>query len=292
MPRLRRSCLFVTGADHRALEHARSAGADTLILDLEDTVAADRKSAARALVSEFLRAGGPPDTERAVRVNAVGTAQLDDDLPAVVVAGADALVVPKTESPDDLRALDVRLAILERRSGRHVGTVRLLPLLETPAGVLRAHQLAIASPRVDALVIGHVDLSRTLGIREAGAMEGTILHARAHLVLAAKAASVDAIDAVYMRAEDDTGFEAEARQGLALGFGGKLLVQAHQVPLIHAVYQPSEAEVDYARRLVAAFDAASADGRGLFVFEGRIIDLPVVEAERSVLRRARRTARR
>jgi citrate lyase subunit beta/citryl-CoA lyase len=286
MRRLRRSCLFVTGADHRALERARSAGADTLILDLEDTVTPGRKAAARALVSEFLGAGGPGSTERTVRVNAIGTTELVEDLPSVVAAGADALVVPKTEDPDALRALDVRLVTLERQSGRRVGAVKLLPLLETPTGVLRAREIAIASARVDALVIGHVDLSRTLGIRETGAMHGTILHARAHLVLAAKAANVDAIDAVYMRADDDAGCEAEARQGLALGFGGKLLVDARQVPLIHAVYQPSAAEIDYAHRLIAAFDAACAEGRGLFVFEGRVIDLPVVEAERSVLRRA------
>ncbi|MBI1735003.1 MAG: CoA ester lyase [Candidatus Rokubacteria bacterium] len=288
MSRLRRSLLFVTGADAGALERARDAGADTLILDLEDTVAPDRKAEARRVVTTFLAAPRTAETELAVRINAVGTIESSDDVRDAARAGADALVVPKTESVETLRDLDARLGSLERSAGRHVGEIRLLPLIETPGGVLNAAAIAKATPRVDALVFGHVDLSRTLGIREAGAGEGTILHARAHLVLAAKAAAVQVIDAVFMRAGDPDGFEREARQGLALGYTGKLLIDAEQVRLVHAVYAPTADEIAYAERLVAAFETARADGRGLFVFEGRVIDLPVVEAERAVLARARR----
>lgn len=285
MTRLRRSLLFVSGADADALARARDAGADTLILDLEDTVAPARKLEARTLVVGVLRDKRPGGTEYAVRVNAPGTAQFLDDVRVVVAAGADALVVPKTERGDTLREIDTRLAPLERRHGRRIGAVRLLPLVETPVGVLNAAGIALATPRVDALVLGHVDLSRALGIRETGASAGTILHARAHLVLAAKAAGIDAIDAVFMR-QDDAGFEAEAREGLGLGYAGKLLVHPRQVSLLHAVYAPTRQEIEYARRLLEAFEAAGAEGRGLFVFEGRVIDLPVVEAERTVLARA------
>jgi citrate lyase subunit beta / citryl-CoA lyase len=285
MPRTRRSMLFVSGNDPKALDRARASGADSLILDLEDTVTADRKGEARALVASFLSGGGPEGAERTVRVNAFGTEDLARDLDAIIPGRPDALVVPKTSEPRDVRVLATRLARLERRAGIPAGSVKLLPLIETPLGVLNAYPIATASPRVDALVIGHVDLSRTLGIREAGAMDGVILHARCQLVLAARAAGLDAIDAVYMSVDAD-GLAAETRQGLALGFAGKLCAHPTHVAIVHAAYAPSDGEVDYARRLVAAFDAHVASGHGIFVFEGRVIDLPVVEAERSVLARA------
>lgn len=285
--RLRRSLLFVCGADPAGMESARSSAADTLILDLEDTVPPALKPRARGLVTDFLRAPGRPGLERAVRVNAPATGWFSDDVAAVVAAGADALVVPKVESPEDVQLADRHIGDGERQAGRPAGSARLLALVETPRGVLNSYPIAAASPRLDALVIGHVDLSRTLGIKEAGAGEGTILHARCQVVLAAKAGGKEAIDAVFMNLEDSAGFVAEARQGLRLGFAGKLVMDEHQVALVHEAYRPSDDEVAYARRLLAAFAAAIAEGKGLFVFEGRVIDLPVVEAERAVLARAR-----
>lgn len=285
--RLRRSLLFVCGASPPALEAAGHSLADSLILDLEDTVTPPQKPRARGLVIEFLRRPARPGLERSVRVNALRTPWFAEDVAAAAGAGADALVVPKVESVEDIRAVEEQLSRDERRAGRDEGAVKVLTLIETPRGVLAAAAIAAASPRVEALVIGHVDLSRSLGIKEAGAMEGTILHARCHLVLAAKAAGKEAIDAVFMDLDDPEGFAAEARQGLGLGFAGKLVIDERQVALAHEAYRPTEAEIASARRLVAAFEAAMAQGRGLFVFEGRAIDLPVVEAERSILARAR-----
>ncbi|HBH02356.1 MAG TPA: CoA ester lyase [Candidatus Rokubacteria bacterium] len=284
--RARRSLLFVCGAEPAALEAARGSDADSLILDLEDTVTPERKPRARALVAEALGQPARPGLERTVRVNPPSTSWFADDVAAVVAAGADALVVPKVETAADVRRVARRLAATERARGRPAGAVRLLALVETPRGVLNASAIAGASARLDALVIGHVDLSRALGIREAGATEGTILHARCHLVLAAKAAGRQAVDAVFMDLDDPDGLTAEARQGLRLGFTGKLVIDERQVALVHAAFRPSEAEVAYARRLVAAWDAAVAAGTGVFVFEGRVIDRPVVEAERTVLARA------
>jgi len=284
--RARRSLLFVCGAEPAALEAARGSAADSLILDLEDTVTPEHKPRARTLVADFLTGPARAGLERTVRVNPPATPWFADDVAAVVAAGADALVVPKVEVPADVRRVARGLAQAERAGERSAGAVRLLALLETPRGVLDAPAIAGASARLDALVIGHVDLSRTLGIREAGAMEGTILHARCQLVLAAKAAGLQAVDAVFMDLDDPDGFTAEARQGLRLGFTGKLVIDERQVALAHAAFRPSEAEVAYARRLVAAWDAAVAAGTGVFVFEGRVIDRRVVEAERTILARA------
>lgn len=284
--RHRRSLLFVCGAEPALLEAATRSAADSLILDLEDTVTPDRKPRARKLVADFLGQPARPGLERAVRVNAVSTPWFPGDLAAVVAAGAGALVLPKVESPGDILAVLPHLQRAELAAGRGAGTVRLLPLIETPLGVLNAYPIARADSRIEALGLGHVDLSRTLGINEAGATEGTLLHARCQLVLAAKAAHCEAIDTVFMDLNDANGFAAEARQGLRLGFAGKLLIDEGQVALLHHAYRPSEEEIAYARRLVEAYEAACAEGTGLFVFEGRVIDRPVVDAERSILVRA------
>lgn len=273
------------GADSRLLEAAARSAADCLILDLEDTVTPDRKPAARALVADFLRRPARPGRERAARVNPVSSPWFATDV-AAVVAAADALVLPKVESPDEITAAASHLRQAEREAGRREGSVGLLALIETPRGLLAATSIAAVDSRVGALLLGHVDLSRALGIKEAGATEGMILHARCQLVLAAKAAGRRAIDTVFMDLDDASGFTAEARQGLRLGFTGKLLIDERQVALLHEAYRPSEDEIAYARRLVAAYEAAVAEGRGLFVFEGRAIDLPVVEAERTILARA------
>ena len=286
--RSRRSLLFVSGSEPSGLEAARHSAADGLILDLEDTVPPARKPLARRHVADFLAQPAREGLERGVRVNATTTPLFTDDIAVAVTSGADALVIPKVESADDIHLVVRHLERAEGRAGRAQGSVKLLALIETPRGVLNADAIATASPQIEALVMGHVDLSRALGIKEAGAMQGTILHARCQLVLAAKAAGRDAIDTVFMDLDDPDGFAAEARQGLQLGFGGKLLVDESQVALVHEVYRPSEEEVAYARRLIAAFEAAVAEGKGVFLFEGRMIDLPVVEAERTVLERARR----
>ena len=284
--RLRRSLLFVCGAEPDALEAARRSAADGLILDLEDTVTPDKKPLARRLVADFLRGPTRAGLERAVRVNPAPTPWFADDVAAVVAAGVDALVIPKVESAADVHLVNRHLDEAERESGRSTAAVRLLALVETPLGVLNAYAIATAGARLEALVIGHVDLSRTLGIKEAGAMEGTVLHARCQLVLAAKAAGLEAIDAVFMDLRDPDSFTAEACQGLRLGFAGKLLIDERQVVLVHASYRPSDTEIAYARRLIAAWEAALAEGKGVFVFEGRVIDRPVVEAERTILARA------
>jgi citrate lyase subunit beta/citryl-CoA lyase len=155
--RLRRSLLFVPGSEPRHLARARAAGADTLVFDLEDAVAADAKVRARDLVVETLRAGGLGASEAAVRVNAPGTPQFDADLEAVTAAGADAIMVPKSERAEVLLDVAEALTRLERDNVREPGAVRVLALIETAAGVAGALAVAAATPRVAALCFGHAD---------------------------------------------------------------------------------------------------------------------------------------
>lgn len=287
-PRLRRSLLFVPGSEPRRLARAREAGADTLLFDLEDAVAPDEKARARDLVAAALRAGGFGDSEAAVRVNAPATPFFADDLAAVVAAGADAVLVPKAERAADLAAVAAALREHERAAGRADGSVRLLALVETAAGVADAPALAAATPRLEALCFGHADFARDLRLPAAEPSSPVIEHARCAVVIAARARGLAPIDSVCLAVRDAEAMRADAALGRALGFDGKLCIHPQQVAIANAVYTPTAAEVAGARRIVAAWAQAQAEGRAVLALDGRMVDAPVVAAAEQVLARARR----
>jgi len=283
----RRSLLFVPGAEPRKLERARKAAADTLLLDLEDSVAPDRKTDARQSVAEALRTGGFGDREPAVRVNAPGTAYFDADLEAVVAAGGRSIMLPKCESPEGIARVVERLQALEAGRAAERG-VKLLALVESPAGIANALAIGRAAARVDALCFGHADFSLEMGLTAADASRGIVYHARCSLVIAAKACGVAPIDSVHLAVRDPKAFRADAELGRSLGFEGKLCVHPDQVEVANAVYTPAAAEIDYASRVVEAAERAAAEGRGVFALDGKMIDAPLVAAQRRLLERARR----
>lgn len=282
MSRMRRSLLFVPGSEERKLAKVPGLRADSIILDLEDGVAPDRKDAARELVAAFLRGAEPAPAERLVRVNGLRTRHCARDLQAIAPAGPAGIVLPKVEGPDEVREVE---ALLDRAGA--APTVRILPLIETARGILQSAAIAAASPRVEALILGHADLCQDLRVGRLRAGDGIIQHARCQMVLAARAAGKEAIDTVFLDLDDLPGLEAEAREAARLGFGGKLAIHPGQVEVIHRAFTPDPEAVRYAERLVAAWEAALSDGKGIIIFEGRMIDIPVVEVERRVLERAR-----
>jgi citrate lyase subunit beta/citryl-CoA lyase len=281
--RLRRSLLFVPGGEPRKLEKARGAAADTLLLDLEDSVAPARKDEARGIVAAALRAGGFGDAEVAVRVNAPGTADFEADLEAVVAAGGSVLLIPKAESVESVAAIDARL----RGLGAGGERVRLLLLVETPAGIARALAIGGASPRVLGLCFGHADFSLAMGLPASDSSRGVVHHARCTLAIAAKACGVAPIDTVFLDVRDDAGFRDDAQLGLDLGFEGKLCIHPRQVEIANAVYTPGEEQIEYAQRVVEAWGRAEAEGRGVFALDGKMIDAPLVAVQLRVLERAR-----
>jgi citrate lyase subunit beta/citryl-CoA lyase len=289
--RLRRSVLFVPGGHPRRIEKAPSAGADTLVLDLEDSVAPDEKDRARELVAAALREGKAGDAEAAVRVNAPDTAHFAADLEAAVLAGAEAIMLPKAQGAEVLAEVDARIDELESERGPGA-RVRLLALVETPAGVVRLGSLADAAGRIDALCFGHADFAREMGLAEADASRGVILHARCALAIAARAAGVSAIDCVFLDVRDERAFREDVARGMSLGFEGKLCIHPTQVRIANEVYTPTAERVDYARRVVEGWERALADGSGVFSLDGRMIDAPLVAIERRVLERARRAGAR
>lgn len=273
----RRSLLFTPGDRPEMMRKAPRAGADALVFDLEDAVAPDRKDEARAAVRDVL--SDPefdPDAEVCVRVNPTGIAA-DDDLRGVLAEERaaerlDSVMLPKVEAADDAETL---AGLLDERGA----AVPVLALVETAAGVLAAEEIA-AVPEVDALAFGAEDLAADLGATRTD--EGTeVLHAREHVVLAASAADVDALDTVYTDIEDADGLRAETEFAIELGYDGKLAIHPAQVDPINEAFTPAPERVEWAERVLDAKREADAEGRGVFRVDGEMIDAPLVaQAER------------
>ncbi len=276
-PRPRRSVLFMPGSNARAMAKARTLPADALIFDLEDAVAPGAKEAARAQVVAAVHASGYGRREVIVRVNALGSAWGGDDLAAVAGAGADAVLLPKVESPD---AVLEALGVLDRSAAPP--TLAVWCMLETPRGILAAPAIASASPRVAALVMGTSDLAKDLHARHTRDRL-PLLTSLQLCVLAARAAGVAALDGVHLDLDDDAGFEAACRQAADLGFDGKTLIHPKTIAKANEVFGPSASEVAWARRVIAAHAEAVAEQRGLVVLDGRLIEsLHVDDAHRVV----------
>lgn len=277
-----RSLMFVPGAKTRLLEKARTAAADAVILDLEDGVAPDAKTEARALIRQALDAG-PFAPQVIVRINGWSGGLAQDDLEATLPGGGvEAICLPKAEDPVEVQALSRWLDGWEVKQGLRSGSLGVLLMIETALGVLRAFDLAQSSPRVQALCLGGEDLSRDLGaVRTKEGQE--LAYARAHLVVAARAAGVLAIDTVYTDLQDEAGLRAEAIQARRLGYSGQLLIHPNQIEPVHQAWAPSPAEVEWARRVLAAFEEAMARGDGVVALDGKMIDAPVVARARELL---------
>ena len=286
--RVRRSLLFVPGSDERKLAKSRALTSDALILDLEDGVAPERKGEARRLVAAYLREAAPGAAERAIRLNGLHSPFFAEDLRAIVGARPNALIFPKVESPEQVAAIEAAVGAAERAAGLSGPGLPLLLFIESARGLAAAAAIAGASRRVEALILGHADFCKDLGVRQPRPTEGILLHVRCALVLAARAAGVEAIDTIHESIGDVEGLRAEAEQAAALGFAGKLALHPAQVEPIQVAFTPTPEEVTYARRVVEGFDAAKAAGRGVFTLDGRMIDEPFVEVERRLLARARR----
>jgi citrate lyase subunit beta / citryl-CoA lyase len=274
--RPRRSVLFMPGSNPRAPEKARTLPADGLIFDLEDAVAAEAKEGARTIVPAALARGGYGDRELVIRVNAIDTPWGHSDLATAATMPIDAVLMPKVENPD-LVALTVSLldgfGAPERLS--------VWCMLETPRGILYAREIAAASPRLAALVLGTSDLTKDLHAfptRDRLPLVTSLSLA----VLAARAHGLAVLDGVHLDLADDEGFAAACRQGRELGFDGKTLIHPKQIAA-NAAFAPTPEEVEWSRRIIAAHSEAAAAGRGVVLVEGRLIENLHVENARRLL---------
>lgn len=275
--RPRRSALYMPGANARALEKARALDADVLILDLEDAVAPARKSEARRLVVAALARGGHGHRERVVRINGSGSPWEAEDLSAVASSGADAVLLPKVEDAATVRGVEAALVACHAPPA-----LSIWAMIETPRGVLRAAEIAGASPRLGGLVAGTSDLVKDLGARHtAGRAE--VLTALSLIVLAARAHGLACLDGVHLHLDDEAGFEAACVQGRDLGFDGKTLIHPRTIATANRVFGPSPAELDQARRIMVAHAEAESFGQGVVVVDGRLVEALHVAAARRLL---------
>ena len=283
--RLRRSLLFVPGDDARKLDRADSAGADTLILDLEDAVATSRKERAREEVSERIRGGAFSASEVAVRVNPPSTPYFEADLASVVEAGARLLLIPKAESAQGVAS--VSRAVSNVEGSEDAELVRLLALVESARGIAHVATIGEGTTRLDGLCFGNADFALDMGLPEADLATGVVYQARCNLAIAAVAARVSPIDGVCLSAKDEDAFRDEASEAARLGFHGKLCIHPSQVPLANAIFTPSAEQVATARRIVEAWETASASGQGVLTLDGKMLDAPLVAVQKALLERAR-----
>lgn len=281
----RRSLLYVPGDSWRKLEKATTLAADTVILDLEDAVAGGRKEEARGTVRRALHELDFGGRERLVRINPIGSALAFAELEATLPLQPDGYIVPKVEIAEDLRAVDRAITEHELVEGKAQGTIRLFAMVETARGVLNLREIVAASARLDGLILGAEDLAADVGaIRTQAGWE--IFYARSILVMAAAAYGLHPIDGVYTGIQDLDGLQDECARVRELGFTGKTAIHPGQLPIINQAFLPSAEEIDRAQQIVAGFEQHTASGSGVFVFDGQMVDMPVVRSARRILARA------
>ena len=275
--RPRRSVLYMPGANERALEKAKGIAADALILDLEDAVAPDAKAEARERVCDAVRSGAYGSKELTIRINGIGTDWHDDDIAAAATAGPHAIVVPKVNSADEVHSL---VGVLEG-AGAPAHTM-LWAMLETPMAVFAAADILGASPRLTVAIMGTNDLAKELHAEQV-AGRAPLLFGLQQCVMAARLTDTVILDGVFNDIKDDDGFRAEAIQARQFGFDGKTLIHPSQVEPANDVFAPGPDEIDHARRVIAAFDEATAQGKGVVTVDGRMIENLHVDNARRVL---------
>ena len=281
--RIMRSWMFVPGHQQRMIDKAYGLKLDVAMFDLEDGVPPGEKDTARAMMAETL-AYPSSGMLRFVRIHPAGTEEIEVDLPAVIRPGLDGLTLTKVHCPEDVLGVCAILDEREEAVGLQRGSVRLLATIESARGLIQAPAIAASTPRLVGLMFGAEDFAMDLGmfnVRQGEA--GDFLYARSALVVAAASEGLQAIDRVYTEIRNPAGLEKDTQLARDLGFSGKALIHPAQIEVVEKVFRPNDAEVEYARRVVDAFEAAEAEGAGAVAVDGQMVDLPVVERARRVL---------
>ena len=281
-----RSLMFVPGHKRPMVEKALAmASLDVAILDLEDGAPPAQKDAARRVLADALARDGGARPARFVRANAVASAHFASDIAAIVGPGLRAIVLPKVDGVADVAAAEEIVSGRERDAGLAAGSVRFVVSVESALGLLNAYAIATSSPRIAGVLFGAEDYANDLGLPAGRQGEASrLLHARASVVVAATAARVPAYDGIWPDIRDAAGLRRDSALGRQLGFSGKSLIHPGQIDAINEAFSPSEADLEAARNVVAAFETAEARGDGAAALDGSLVDRPIVERARRVLR--------
>ncbi|PTO34949.1 citrate (pro-3S)-lyase subunit beta [Enterococcus mundtii] len=281
MERLRRTMMFVPGANAAMLRDAPLYGADSLMFDLEDAVSLKEKDSARLLVHMALKTFDYSKVETVVRINAL-TAGGDQDIEAMVLAGIDVIRLPKTETAQDIIEVDQVITSVEETYHIPMGTTKMIAAIESAEGVLNAREIAKASKRLVGIALGAEDYVTNMKTQRYP--DGQELSFARNMILhSARAAGIAAIDTVYSDVENLEGFQAEVRLIKQLGFDGKSVINPRQIPLVHAIYEPTEKEIQAAKEVIWGIQEAEAKGSGVISVNGKMVDKPIVERAERVI---------
>ena len=288
--KLRRSMLFVPGNNPGVIKDAHIYRPDSIMFDLEDAIAVTEKDSARFLVSNILQKFGPLykelNIETVVRINALDTEYGVEDLEFIVRAKPDVIRIPKTDTAKDVLEVEAHIERIEKEAGIPVGTTTIMVAIESPLGALNAYEIAKSSSRLIGMAIGGEDYVTNLKTnRSADGVE--MFTGRGLIVMAARAAGIDALDSVYSDVNNDEGFIREASMIKQMGFSGKSLIHPRQIELVHKVYTPSDLEIKKAVRIVEATREALEQNKGVFTVDGKMVDKPIIERAENVLRLAK-----
>lgn len=287
MERLRRTMMFVPGANPAMLRDAVLYGADAIMFDLEDAVSLKEKDTARVLVYSALKTFDYTSVETVVRVNAL-TAGGRQDIEAMVLGGINVIRLPKTETAQDIIDVDEVITAVEAKYGIPAGTTNMMAAIESAEGVLNAREIAKASPRMIGIALGAEDYVTSQKTKRYP--DGAELSfARNYILHSARAAGIAAIDTVYSDVDNEAGLRHETELIKQLGFDGKSVINPRQIPVINGIYAPTVAEVQKAKEVMAGIREAEAKGSGVIAVDGQMIDKPIVERAERVLALAKAT---
>ena len=281
MERLRRTMMFVPGANPAMLRDAPLYGADSIMFDLEDAVSLKEKDTARMLVHQALKSVDYSTVETVVRINALDAGG-DQDIEAVVVAGVNVVRLPKTERAEDITEVAAVITAVEEKYGIESGRTKMMAAIESAEGVMNAREIALASERLIGIALGAEDYVTNMKTkRHADGQE--LFFARSMILHAARIAGIAAIDTVYSDVDNAEGFQDEVRLIKQLGFDGKSVINPRQIPLVNEIYQPTAKEIQNAKEVIWGIREAEAKGSGVISVNGKMVDKPIVERAQRVI---------
>lgn len=279
--RLRRTMMFVPGNNPAMIQDAHIYHPDAIMLDLEDSVTIAQKEAARLLVYHALKTIDYGDTEMVVRINPLSTPYGKKDIEAVVKAGVHVVRMPKTETAEEVKEVEREILRVENSLGCH-GRTKIMAAIESALGVVNAYAIATASDRMMGIALGAEDYCANLKTQRTP--EGIeLLLARQTIVVAARAAGIDALDTVYSNLNDMETFRKEVELIKKLGFDGKSIINPRQIEIVNEVFAPKDKDIEKAQAIIAAMEEARQKGSGVIALNGKMVDRPVVlRAQRTI----------
>lgn len=289
---VRRSVLFMPGDSLKKITKAATQiDVDSIVMDLEDGVAWNKKEQARQTVVEACQSLDFGTREKLIRINPFTTELGQIDLQMTLMVRPNGYVIPKVESAQDLVPICDLLSETETKQGWPKNGIRILALIETARGILRLPQIVEATPRLSALMFGSEDLAGSMGaIRTQEGWE--IFYARSAVVTAAAAYQLDALDTIFPNFQDLSGLQREAEMARNMGYRGKMAIHPDQIPMIHQVFSPSPQEIAAAQQLIEAHRQHQTEGTGAFAYQGKMIDMPMIRSAQKILDQASSIQRR